>query len=189
MPRISLTSHAQQLLKARLTAGDIAIDATVGNGHDTAFLLSQVQATGQVYGFDIQAAAITAVQAKLGAPPNLHLIAANHADIASFIPAAQHGNIRACMFNLGYLPGGDKTVITQTPSTLTALTAASQLLAIRGLLSIIVYPGHPGGDEEAHAVQAWAEQLPREQFTLSQITSQTASASAPRLLMVEKIAG
>lgn len=52
---------------------------------------------------------------------------------------------RLVAFNLGYLPGGDKTLITVPHTTEMALRAASKLLESKGLISIIVYVGHPGG--------------------------------------------
>lgn len=52
---------------------------------------------------------------------------------------------RLIAFNLGYLPGGDKTVITTSKTTLLALEAAERILMPGGLISMVVYIGHPGG--------------------------------------------
>jgi 16S rRNA C1402 N4-methylase RsmH len=119
MQRVSLVSVAHSLIKAKLRPGDIAIDATVGNGHDTLFLVDQVSPSGKVYGFDIQQAAIDSTWAKVESccnapqrPECLTLIQANHADMDEIIPAQYHGKISAIMFNLGYLPGSDKSIIT-----------------------------------------------------------------------------
>ena len=65
MQRISLVSVAHNLIRDKLRPGDIAIDATVGNGHDTVFLVEQVSPSGKVYGFDIQQAAIDSTRAKV----------------------------------------------------------------------------------------------------------------------------
>ena len=64
------------------------------------------------------------------------------------------------MFNLGYLPGSDKSCITMTETTLPALTQAMQVLRRNGLLSIMLSHGHTGGDVETKAVLDWANQLP-----------------------------
>ena len=63
MQRISLVNVAHNLIKDVLHPGDIAIDATVGNGHDTLFLVEQVSPSGKVFGFDIQQAAIDSTRA------------------------------------------------------------------------------------------------------------------------------
>lgn len=52
---------------------------------------------------------------------------------------------RLIAFNLGYLPGGDKTLITEPHTTLKALNVAKDILTPGGLISLVVYVGHPGG--------------------------------------------
>ncbi|MFI3137013.1 MAG: class I SAM-dependent methyltransferase [Methylococcaceae bacterium] len=123
----SLLSQAHQQVKARLQNGAIAIDATLGNGHDTLFLARHVAPNGMVYGFDIQEAAIVATRAKLRYAQLLEqvrLVLNCHAHLAEHIPAQHHGQIAVIMFNLGYLPGTDKQVITHSESTLVALNVA-----------------------------------------------------------------
>lgn len=189
MKRISLVNAAHDLIRDILHPGDIAIDATVGNGHDTVFLAGQVGPPGRVYGFDIQQAAIDSTLEKFRQthiPDCLTLIHASHADMAEKVPEHFHGKIRVIMFNLGYLPGGDKSVITQTDSTLPALTAATRILAVNGIITLLAYPGHPGGDRETDQVKNWCEQLDTEQFEVSTIYSTEHKDTAPRLFVIYK---
>ena len=195
MQRISLVNVAHNLIRDVLHPGDIAIDATVGNGHDTLFLVEQVSPSGRVYGFDIQQAAIDSTRVKVESccklastslPECLTLIHASHADMAEKIPAQYHGKISAIMFNLGYLPGGDKSIITQTDSTLTALNIASRMLSSNGIITILAYPGHHGGDMETDQVKNWCEQLDEDQFKISIIYSTENKESAPRLFVIRK---
>lgn len=201
MHRISLVDAAHNLIREVLQPGDIAIDATVGNGHDTLFLLEQAGLNGRVYGFDIQLAAIESSRAKVDAyrtgeracknahlaSGNLILIQANHADMADKIPAHYHGNISTIMFNLGYLPGGDKRIITRTDTTVMALNSASRLLSNKGIITVMAYPGHPGGDLETGQVKKWCEQLNDDQFKINIIYSSENKESAPRLFVIRKI--
>ena len=194
MQRISLLNIAHYFIKEALQPGDIAIDATVGNGHDTLFLVEQVSPSGRVFGFDIQKAAIDSTWLKVAScckvsllPDSLTLIHASHAEMDEFIPVQYHGNISAIMFNLGYLPGGDKSIITQTDSTLEALNRASRLLATKGLITILAYPGHAGGDKETPRVKSWCEQLNPNQFSVNTIYSIEDKESAPRLFVVSKM--
>ncbi|MEI6068600.1 MAG: class I SAM-dependent methyltransferase [Methylococcaceae bacterium] len=189
MQRISLVNTAHNLIKEVLHSGAIAIDATVGNGHDTLFLVEQVSPSGKVFGFDIQQAAIESTQEKClqtHHPECLTLIHAGHADMADRIPAHHHGNISVIMFNLGYLPGGDKAIITCTDSTITALQSAGQLLSTQGIITIMAYPGHSGGDLETALVKNWCEQLDDKQFKSSIIYSSENKDSAPRLFVIQK---
>ncbi|CAB4275548.1 unnamed protein product [Prunus armeniaca] len=48
-------------------------------------------------------------------------------------------------FNLGYLLGGDKTIITESETTLKALEVAKSIVLPGGLISLVVYVGHLGG--------------------------------------------
>jgi len=193
MQRISLVNVAHNLIRDVLHPGDIAVDATVGNGHDTLFLVEQVSPSGRVFGFDIQQTAIEATRAKVEShckasfrPECLTLIQASHADMSDKIPAHYHGNISAIMFNLGYLPGGDKSIITLTDSTLTALNSACRILSGNGIITILAYPGHQGGDLETDRVKNWCEQLDKDQFEISIIYSSENKKSAPRLFVIRK---
>ena len=193
MQRISLVNAAHNLIRDVLHTGDIAVDATVGNGHDTLFLVEQVSPSGRVFGFDIQLAAIESTRAKVGSHCNvsqlqksLTLIQASHADMSDKIPAHYHGNISAIMFNLGYLPGGDKSIITRTDSTVTALNSASRILSSNGIITVLAYPGHQGGDQETDQVKNWCEQLDEDQFKISIIYSSENKESAPKLFAILK---
>ncbi len=132
-----------------LQPGEVAVDATVGNGHDTLFLAQQVGAQGHVYGFDIQEEALARTRRRLeeaGLRDRVTLLQMGHEHMAEAVPAAWHGRIGAVMFNLGYLPGGsDRTCITRPQTTVPALEAALRLLRPGGVLTVVAYRGHPGG--------------------------------------------
>lgn len=187
MTRISLLKTAHDIVRQHLSAGDIAVDATLGNGHDTLFMAQCVGDAGRVFGFDIQAQALINTQARLqqqGLEERVILCRTSHADMLDFIPPNFYGLVRAIMFNLGYLPGADKTVITQTDSTLTALGAACRLLAKDGVITILAYPGHAGGDQETQQLADWCGQLNRRQFEVETILSIHDQPSAPRLFVI-----
>ena len=190
MQRISLVNITHNLLKNKIFPGDIAIDATVGNGYDSLFLVEQVSPSGLVFGFDIQETAIESSKNKIQQcrhPECLILIPRSHAEMTANIPLKYHGNINAIMFNLGYLPGGDKSVITNTDSTLIALNNARQILAIDGIITVMAYPGHSGGDFEAEQVKNWCNQLEKVQFKVDIIPSSADSKTAPILFVIQKL--
>ncbi len=189
MNRISLPETAHRLLEQRLTQADIAVDATLGNGYDTVFLARRVGFVGHVYGFDIQPAALEATRTRLhlaGLLANVTLFLASHAEMASYLPSEHLGRIRAVMFNLGYLPGGDKTIITRSESTLAAVAAACQWLAPGGMMTLLAYPGHPGGDYETERLKQRLKQLEPSQFHCEILYSRVDKPAAPRLFCLEK---
>ncbi len=188
MPRIALTQTAHTVIQQHLQAGDTAIDATVGNGHDTVFLARLTGPNGCVYGFDTQPSALASARLKLEQHrlgSRVTLINDSHARIAELVPKTQHGKVKAVMFNLGYLPGSDKTVITQSASTLAALNAALQILAPEGVITILAYPGHNGGDQETSSVQTWCEQLDSQRYAVSVLHGEAHKNTSPRLFVVQ----
>ena len=54
-------------------------------------------------------------------------------------------NFSVVAFNLGYLPKGDKSVITEIRSTIQALESAISLVRPKGVITIVSYVGHQGG--------------------------------------------
>lgn len=191
MPRHNLVEQAQSFIGAALGAGDIAIDATVGNGFDTLFLARQVGARGQVFGFDIQAQALSACREKLraaGQEAVVTLLPRGHETMAQALPAAARGRVRAVMFNLGYLPGSDKALITRPETSLAAIEAALALMAPGGRMSIIAYTGHSGGETEADQVQAWLERhLSADAYEWQCRVPQQTRQRPPRLITLEKM--
>ncbi|WP_123041731.1 tRNA (mnm(5)s(2)U34)-methyltransferase [Cohnella candidum] len=189
---LSVLSQAQRWVAERTSPGDAVVDATAGNGVDTLFLARAAGAKGTVFAFDVQETALLRTRERLDAasrtePPlaNVVLLHAGHERMSELIPAPYHGKIRAVMFNLGYLPGADEGLITKPDTTLPALEAALELLSPGGVLTAVLYPGHPGGVEEAQSVERWAAGLsPARAQTVHYRFPQ--KPSAPYLVAVEK---
>ncbi len=157
-------SQARQWVERALSPGDLAIDATVGNGRDTAFLADRVGPTGLVIGLDIQQSALDAAAARLGDlgfADRVRLVRSGHERMAEIVAeSAPRRRPRAVMFNLGYRPGGDRAIITRPETTLPALGAALDLTLPGGVLVVVCYPGHEGGADETEAVLEWARAIP-----------------------------
>lgn len=162
---LSVLSMAHQMIRERIQPGDIVIDATAGNGVDTRFLAELVGPRGVVYAFDIQEAAITATRKRLEPLeeqlllPDLRLVFDSHEAMDRHVEQDHVGRVSVAMFNLGYLPGADTSVITKTDSSIAAIETAVSLLKPGGIITCVLYPGHPGGADEAEAVLQWAQAL------------------------------
>ncbi len=189
MANLSLVQQAHRVVAEVLHTGDIAIDATVGNGHDTLFLATQVGSAGKVYGFDIQQQALDSAWQRLeqaGQTAPVSLYHAGHEVMAMLLPESVAGRVKAVMFNLGYLPGGDKQRITSTSTTLAALQAALSLLAPGGVISLLAYTGHPGGREEAEQVKGWAVALAQDLFTTTIEVPSVPLGNAPEWVVIRR---
>lgn len=176
---------AATLIKACLREGDNAVDATAGNGKDTVFLARLVGPAGRVWSFDIQEQALSNT-AKLLQEEELEqrvaLIRDGHENLA------RHAgdNLGAVMFNLGYLPGGDHSIVTRPSSTLAALKEALPRLRPGGMVTMVIYRGHSGGPEEEEALLNYCATLDQQKYTVLHYRILNQVNEPPSLLAIEK---
>jgi predicted methyltransferase len=175
---------ARQLIRERVQPGETVVDATMGNGNDTLFLAQQVGETGSVIAYDIQQEAIDKTKARLqreGMLARTELRLASHEQIGELtVP------VGAIMFNLGYLPGGNKDVTTQAESTLRAIEAGLRVLRPGGIMTIVVYWGHPAGQAEKAAVESYVEKLDQSECLVLKYQYVNQQNQAPFLLAIER---
>lgn len=180
------TELAWMLLRDAIHNGDLVIDATAGNGHDTAFLAECAGPDGKVIAFDIQEEAIRSAAARVascGFSDRVEFHGSSHAAMSGH---AKEGSVATIMFNLGYLPGADHEIATRTPETLRAIAQAVDLLKPGGILSIVCYPGHNGGDDEAAAVEEMLLALATHGWKLAKYSLPGTLNPAPFLMIARK---
>ena len=185
---IPLTQQVHALLESVLIDGETVIDATAGNGHDTLFLARTVGPKGHVYAFDRQQQALENTRERLESNGfnNFTLLKHSHAKMENHIPKQHHGKVGAITFNLGYLPGSDKTIRTESQSTLQAIQSGLQVLRPQGILTLIAYTGHPGGADEANEVCDFLNRSALDQFKVQEFATNPELSSPPRLFVVKK---
>ena len=173
---------SHDFLSQVLDKNSIAIDATMGNGNDTVFLSHLAK---KVYAFDVQEQALIKTREKLEQLniKNVQHILDGHQTINKYVTEP----IRAAIFNLGYLPSADKSVITQPATTLTAIKKILERLEIGGRLAIMVYYGHEGGDKEKDAVLNFVKELDQQHFTVMLYQPLNQINTPPFLVMIEKL--
>lgn len=173
------------MLRQYVRPGDSLIDATCGNGNDTLLLALLTGPTGRVWAFDIQRPALERTAHALdeaGLRERVTLVESGHETLATHVT----GPVTVAVFNLGYLPGGDRSVITRPESTLTALGQALELLLPGGVVAITIYPGHPGGASEREAVEQWSSSLPNGHCNVWRMGQLNVAADAPYLILIQK---
>lgn len=183
LPGILVFAHG--LLRAALQPGDRALDATAGNGHDTLLLAQCVGESGSVYAFDVQESALAATQSRLqqaGLLSRVTLVADSHANLLHHVAPG----LQAAIFNLGYLPGSCKKVTTHAASTLSALEQTLDLLLPGGIVVLMVYCAHPGGNEESDAVLGWAQAQDPRRAVAVRYGLVNQDGSPPYVLALEK---
>jgi len=172
---------AHDFLAQIITQEDIVVDATMGNGHDTLFLAKIAK---QVYSFDIQKQALEKTSQRLqeAGLTNVELLLQGHETVDQFVREAKAG-----IFNLGYLPSADKSIITQPQTTIEALEKLCHLLVKGGRIAIMIYYGHEGGDIEKDAVMDFVSQLPQQEYTATIYRTLNQINNPPFLVMIEKL--
>ena len=172
---------AHDFLAQVITPEDIVVDATMGNGYDTLFLAKLAK---QVYAFDIQEQALekTSQRIQEAGLTNVDLILQGHETVDQYVT-----EVKAAIFNLGYLPSADKSIITQPQTTLEALEKLCQVLVKGGRIAIMIYYGHEGGDIERDSVLDFVSQLPQQEYTATIYRTLNQINNPPFLVMIEKL--
>ena len=164
VPDLTAVRFVQDYLAARMPGARLCIDATCGNGGDTAFLCRLADPEGKVLGFDIQPEAIASTRArlqKLGLSAGLY-----HDSHVNLLHYVSPGTVDIVMFNFGWLPGADHNVYSTADSSIPALEAALTALRPGGVLSAILYSGRVIGTGEKQSVLGWLRALPLEKYTV-----------------------
>jgi 16S rRNA C1402 N4-methylase RsmH len=182
-----LTVAASSWIELVLFDGALAVDATVGNGYDTFFLAHRVGPNGTVLGFDVQKAALAGARELLkfvGSMGRVSLIHDSHSRLATYIPQGSY--VQGAMFNLGYLPRGNRKIITRPDTTIAALETLLQHLAPNGRITVLAYRGHEGGILEYEEVRKFLERLPDAEWFVEELAGNGDSPIAPRLFRIAK---
>ncbi|MGX7014590.1 class I SAM-dependent methyltransferase [Vagococcus silagei] len=183
----SALHFSHQLLTEVVHEGDHVIDATMGNGHDTLFLAELVGIKGQVDAFDIQEQALQNTSERLTsaqANKQVQLHLKSHEFVNTVLQPNQ--TIQAAVFNLGYLPSGDKNIITQSKSTIRSIEILCEHLAPKGRIIVVLYSGHDGGKLEKQQVLDFVTDLPQELFSVLMYQFINQKNEPPALLCIER---
>ena len=176
---------AKEVIGQAVLPGAAAVDATMGNGHDTQMLCETVGPEGRVYAFDVQAQAVEETRNRLREQEldgRAELILSGHEHMAEYVK----GPVKAVMFNLGWLPGGDHEVTTRWETTRTAGESALKLLRPQGVLVICAYPGHAEGDRERQALMDTLAGLPPQEYNVLWHKFLNAGPGAPECFAVQR---
>lgn len=144
----SILNKTRQIIDKTLKEKDIVIDATIGNGKDSLFISNYIT-KGYLYGFDIQDEAINNTK-NLLSKNNFNkytLFKENNKNIYKKLNYLKN-KVSLIIYNLGYLPGGNKNITTNYKDTILSIKNSLKLLNNKGIILITIYPGHKEGKKE-----------------------------------------
>ncbi|HAG45094.1 MAG TPA: rRNA methylase [Clostridium sp.] len=172
-----VSSLSQYIIRNYSIDHDVAIDGTLGNGYDTDFLSSFFN---KVYSFDVQDIAIEKYSDKK--KKNVILIKDCHSKLKEYVKES----VDVVMYNLGFLPGGDKSITTEVSTTLTSIESSVEILKSGGIITIAIYIGHEEGEKEKNEILKYVSSLPKDKYGAMLHKVLNRSEKAPQLIVIEK---
>ena len=162
---------------------NVIVDATCGNGYDTVFLSKKLNKNGKMYAFDIQKSAIEKTKSKFqDKNVNIEFINDGHEKLDKYIKE----NIDCIIYNLGYLPGSSKNIITKKETTIKSLELAVDMLANNGLIVIVIYSEHQGGEQEKDAVLDFTSKLNYKKYNVLHYNFINQKMNPPEVVVINK---
>ncbi len=195
---VKTTAFAAHVVRDYIKNGDFAVDCTMGNGYDTLMLASAVgiiggkEASGRVYAFDVQDAALKETEKLLmkngirdPEKSGIYLIKDSHERLSEYLSDAEK-QPSAIVFNLGFMPGRDKKILTRRKSTVNAIKQAIDLIRDDGIVSVTTYSGHEEGAEENAALVYYLSTLPSKKYHVAYVNMINQKKTAPAVFFITR---
>lgn len=159
----------------------VGVDMTVGAGNDSKYILENT-GVKKLYGFDIQKDAKKRALELIGEDLRFNFILDSHANIDKYIKEG----IDLAIYNLGYLPGGDKEITTEHESTIESLEKTLKLLNKDGMVVLTIYPGQPAGKIESEKIENYLKSLDQRKYEVIKIAYPNRPNNPPYIITIQK---
>ncbi|UBH08002.1 class I SAM-dependent methyltransferase [Macrococcus armenti] len=182
MKALGILPFARNLIDTYIDEAVTVIDATCGNGNDTLYLAKQLNGTGHIHAFDIQQTAIDNSRIKTAEYHNITFHLDGHENVLNYVQSP----VRLAIFNLGYLPKGDKSIVTLPDTTILAIERIFSILETEGIIILVIYPGHAEGRIEKDAVLNYLKQFDQEKAHIYKYEFINQKNNPPFICAIEK---
>lgn len=159
----------------------VAADMTVGAGNDSLYILENTKVE-RLYGFDIQKEAEIKAKKLIGEDLRFIFNLASHDQIENYVKE----NLDLAIYNLGYLPGGNKEITTKYQSTIKSLEKTLDLLNKEGMIILTIYPGHPAGKIESEELEKFLAKIDPKKYAIMKLSYQNRPKNPPYIIVIEK---
>jgi hypothetical protein len=96
-------------------------------------------------------------------------------------------DFKGVIFNLGYLPHGNKNITTIKETTIKAIQNLVQVMKQDQFIQLVIYPGHKEGLKEKDAIFEYIKDLDRDLFKIVRIDLPFQDNFPPLLLTIYKV--
>lgn len=181
----NVTEITNFIIDNKVVSGNIVLDMTMGNGNDTLYLSKKVGEKGKVYAFDIQREAVKNTKKLLdeNCINNAVLINDSHENVLNYVT----DKVDFAVYNLGYLPGGDKKIVTKSSSSVKSIEEVLTVLNNDGIIVICAYVGHEGGMEEYKDISSFVSSLSKRDFNVTKLKHLNRKPVSPKMIIIERI--
>lgn len=166
-----------------LKKGMSVLDATCGNGNDSLFLKELIGEEGMLYALDIQEEAIVRTKAILSSRANVKIIKQSHEMLKNLFKEEE---LDAIVYNLGYLPKGDKAITTRYDSTIESISQALSIIKKGGLIFVLSYRGHLEGELEFQKLSSYLKNISQSEYDIAYIEFINQQNSPPVMWVIER---
>ncbi len=172
-------------LNSFVKEGMIFLDLTCGNGNDTLHIGKLLKGRGRVYAFDIQEKAIKNTKKLLedNDIKNYTLVLDSHRNVDKYIDFLIDGAV----YNLGYLPGGDKSIVTMGKEVISSLDYIGGVLKKGAIIILCCYLSHEGGMREYEEILSYITTLENKEYNIIDISYILRKKDSPRVIVIEKL--
>ena len=163
----------------------LAADMTVGNGNDICNICNIVRKDSKIYGFDILEEAINISTEKLKTYDymDINLILDSHENIDKYID----NGLDLIIYNLGYLPSGNKDITTDYKTVISSLNKAFEILNKNGLIIITFYPGHESGKLESIEIENYLKAKNQKKYRIMKLDFINQVNNPPYVIVIERL--
>lgn len=170
------------LLENYIKKVEVAVDMTLGNGKDAKNIL-EITEPKKLYCFDIQKIAIENSKKLIGDFENIKFILDSHTNLDKYIS----DKIDLAVYNLGYLPTGDKFITTLSEDVILSLKKLLDMLNDEGKIILTFYPGHESGKKESEEVSIYLSTISQKYFSIIKFDFINQKNNPPFVIMISKI--
>ena len=114
---------------------------------------------------------------------NVVLINDSHSNVDKYV----FEGLDVAMYNLGYLPKGDHHVTTNYLSTIDSIEKTTLKLNVKGIITIIIYPGHPEGYEESVKITEYLKTFNQKEYEVLKYEFINQINMPPYAYVIEKL--